>query len=629
MSPKKKKVSKKVNKRKVNKFRKRFTLKNIKKTLFSKEALKVYLVIAGAFLTIILGIFGWVAKDLPSPDKVNDRLAAQSTIIYAANNEPIWEIHGEKNRTLVDFNDMPQYLKDATVAIEDKDFYHHGGFNVKRTVKALIVNTLTKKKEQGGSTITQQLIKNTVLTNEKTYTRKMKELILAIEIEQMYSKDDILKMYLNEIPYGSNAYGAEAGSKTYFDKKATELKEKNPENLARCAMLAALPNAPTYYSPYGQNYNDLLERKNWILDLMVEQKKVTQEEVKAAKNVDLKKILINRSAIDGYGDIKFPHFSLYAKEKLVEKYGEKMATQGGLRVYTTLDWDKQNYALSLLDPKEDKFGLVKTIKNGGASNAGLVSLDPKTGNILAMVGSLDFRDEAIDGYVNITTSRRQPGSSIKPVVYANAWKKNWGPGSIIYDLSTDFGGGYKPNNYNGNFNGPVPMRKALDGSLNIPAVKTLYLGGITEMLDTANSMGISSYDKNRTFADANGKAISMTDYYSLPMALGSAEVRPIELASAYATFANMGEKQDINWFTKVTDSKGKIIDENKPVKGKQVLNPEIAYSMNDVLSDNGSRAWVFGANNYLNIPGKSVPKVVLPKPITTLGQPVIQETSQQ
>ena len=226
----------KKRKRKINKLKKRFSWKNIKKIFFSKDALVTYAVIAGAFFALVLALFGWVAKDLPSPDKVNDRLIAQSTIIYASNGDPIWEIHGDKNRTLIDFADMPQYLKDATVAVEDKDFYHHGGFNVKRTVKALFINVLTKKKAQGGSTITQQLIKNAILSPEKTYTRKVKELILAIEIEQKYSKDEILKMYLNEIPYGSNAYGVEAATKYYFDKKAVELKTNSSEILV-CLIL--------------------------------------------------------------------------------------------------------------------------------------------------------------------------------------------------------------------------------------------------------------------------------------------------------------------------------------------------------------------------------------------------------
>jgi len=594
----------KKRKRKINKLRKRFSWKNIKRIFFSKDALVTYAVIAGAFFALVLAMFGWVAKDLPSPDKVNDRLIAQSTIIYASNGDPIWEIHGDKNRTLIDFADMPQYLKDATVAVEDKDFYHHGGFNVKRTVKAFFINVLTKKKAQGGSTITQQLIKNAILSPEKTYTRKVKELILAIEIEQKYTKDEILKMYLNEIPYGSNAYGVEAATKYYFDKKAVELKEKTPENLARFSMLASLPQAPTYFSPYGQNYNDLLDRKNIILGLMAEQGKITKDESLAAKNIDIKKLLVNRSGIDGYGDIRYPHFAMYVKEKLVEKYGEQMATQGGLRVYTTIEPEKEDYALSLLDPKTDQFGLIRKIKGAGASNAALVSLNPTNGNIVAMVGSLDFRDESNDGYVNITTSLRQPGSSIKPLVYANAWKKNWGPGSVLYDLSTDFGGGYRPSNYDNLTRGNVTMRKGLAGSLNIPAVKTLYVGGMKEFTDTAKDLGVSQIGP--TIRDENGRVISPEENYGLTMALGSGEVKPIELASAYSTFANMGERHDINWFTRITDSKGKMIDEVKPEKGKQVLNPEIAYMLNDVLSDNNARAFAFGRYNDLYIPGKKV-----------------------
>jgi membrane peptidoglycan carboxypeptidase len=581
--------------RKINRIKKKANLGfgKVSKKILSIEMLKLAVVLAAMGFIAILGIFGWVAKDLPSPDRVNDRLIAQSTVIYASNGQPIWEIHGDKNRTLIDFDDMPQYLKDATISIEDKEFYKHSGFSLRGVARAFSGIIFRDRTKGGGSTITQQLIKNAILSPEQTYTRKIKEVILSIQIEQKYSKDDILKMYLNEIPYGMNAYGAEAAYKSYFGVKAKQASEKTPENLAKAAVLAALPQAPTYLSPYGQNYDALTKRKNLVLSLMVQQGKITEAEASAAKEVDIKNLLIDRTAIDGYGDISYPHFSLFVKEKLVQMYGERMATQGGLRVYTTLDVEKQDFAMELLNPKTDKYGHVKRLNGYGATNAGLISIDPRDGSILAMVGSLDFRNTSINGYVNITTSARQPGSSFKPLVYATAWKKNWGPGSILYDLTTDFGGGYKPANYDGIPKGARSMREALAGSLNISAVKAVYLAGVQETINTSHDLGITDLKRG-------------ADFYGLPLALGTGEVKPLDLASAYGTFANMGERQDIKWFTKITDSKGKVIEEKKAEKGKQVIDSEIAYMINDVMSDNSARAYVFGTNNRLNIPGKKV-----------------------
>jgi len=582
-------------KRKINKIKKHFNFSfgKINKKLFSVKMLKITAALIGIGFVGILGVFGWVAKDLPSPDRINNRLIAQSTIIYASNGQPIWEIHGDRNRTLIDFDEMPQYLKDATIAIEDREFYQHSGFSLRGIARAFSGIVLGDRTKGGGSTITQQLIKNAILSPEQTYIRKIKEIILAIQIEQRFSKDDILKMYLNEIPYGMNAYGAEAAYMNYFGISAKQASEKTPENLVKAAMLAALPQAPTFLSPYGQNYETLINRKNLILYLMTEQGKITKTEAEAAKKIDLRSLLIDRSAIDGYGNISYPHFSLFVKEKLVEMFGERMATQGGLRVHTTINVEKQDFAMELLNPKTDKYGHVRRLNNFGATNASLISLDPRDGSILAMVGSIDFRNRDINGYVNVTTSARQPGSSFKPLVYATAWKKNWGPGSILYDLTTDFGGGYKPRNYDGIPKGPRSMREALAGSLNISAVKAIYLAGVQETINTSHDLGITDLRKG-------------AEFYGLPLALGTGEVKPIDLASAYGTFANMGKRHDIKWFTKITDSRGKILEENKPKEGKQVIDPEIAYLMNDVMSDNNARSFIFGINNRLNIPGKKV-----------------------
>lgn len=546
------------------------------KYLFTtKEGLKKVGTVALIGLGLIVFLFGWFAKDLPTPNKINGRFAAQTTQIFDRNGKILYEMHGDKNRILVEFDEIPANVKNATVAIEDKNFYKHGGFSGQRIIGAAVANVMSGRKAQGGSTITQQFVKNALLSPEKTWDRKIKELILSIEIEQMYKKDDILKMYLNEIPYGSNAYGIKVAAKTYFDKDLKDL------TLEEAAILAAMPQAPTYYSPFGQNKDALLARKNIVLKLMAEQGYITKAQSEAAQK---KAIAFSNNP---YGSITAPHFVMYVKEQLVEKYGEKMANEGGLKVYTSLDIEKQKAAEEAIKTGEAKFTRY------GASNAALVSIDPKTGQILAMVGSKDFFNQEIDGNVNVTTHTRQPGSSFKPFAYATAWKKpNWGPGSTMYDFKTDFGGGYVPLNYDGKDHGIQSMRTALDGSLNIPAVKALYVGGLKETIDTAHDMGITTLNDN---AD-----------YGLSLVLGAGEVKPIDMASAYGVFANNGIRQDLTWFVKIEDSKGKTLDEYKQENGKQALNPEIAYLMSNVLSDNNARAYIFGARNSLTLPDRKV-----------------------
>jgi 1A family penicillin-binding protein len=558
----------------------KFTPENIRdflRDLFTtKEGWKKIGFAAIIFLGFIFALFAWYAKDLPTPNKINARIAAQSTQIFDRNGKLLYEIHGDKNRIMADWNEIPQDCKNATIAIEDKDFYKHGGFDLKRIFGAAFYNVSAGKVSQGGSTITQQFIKNALLTNQRSVSRKIKEIILAIEIEQMYKKDDILKMYLNEIPYGSNAYGIKVAAKTYFNKDLRNL------NLQECAVLAAMPQAPTYYSPYGTHKNELMERKDLVLKLMAEQKYIAKEEVKPAQK---KEIAFSNNP---YGAITAPHFVMYVKEKLVEKYGEKTVNEGGLKVYTTLDLDKQRYAEEAVTKNVDK---NKRAYN--ASNASLVAIDPKTGQIIAMVGSRDFFNQKIDGNVNVAVMERQPGSSFKPFAYATAWKTNgWGPGSTLYDLRTDFGGGYVPNNYDGRFRGPVSMRKALQNSLNIPAVKTLYIAGLNNVLDTAHAMGITTLnDKSR---------------YGLSLVLGAGEVKLIDMTSAFGVFANKGVRQESSWFVKIEDAKGKTIEEYKDKQGKKVLDPQIAYLINNVLSDDSARAEVFGTGGSLTLRGRPV-----------------------
>lgn len=528
------------------------------------------LFIAGGIVGV--AAFAWFSKDLPDPNRILERNVAQSTKIYDRSGEKLlYEIHGEEKRTLVTIDKTPNHLKWATIVTEDKDFYRHKGFSLWAIFRTVVTNVL-KRQRAGGSTLTQQFIKSAVLSPEKTYTRKIKELILAYNLEKKFTKDEILQMYLNEIPYGSNAYGVESAANTFFGKSVQDL------TLAESAILAALPKLPTYYSPYGSHLDDLIGRQQYILDLMVKEGYVTEIEAEEAKKQELnfKQRIENISA---------PHFVFYVKELLTQKYGERMVEQGGLKVITTLDGPKQQTA-------EEVIGEL-AVKNEryNAQNAALVSLDTKTGQILAMVGSRDYFNEEIDGQVNVTIRDRQPGSSFKPVVYATAFMKGYTPETMLFDLKTDFGN-YSPSNYDLTEHGPLSMRKALAGSLNIPAVKTLYLAGIDNVLDTAHALGYSTLnDRER---------------YGLSLVLGGGEVKLLEHTSAFATFAREGTRHPLVAILKVEDQNGEVLEEYKEAEGQEVIPQTVAQKINSILRDNNARAFIFGSRNYLTLPDRPV-----------------------
>ena len=533
------------------------------------------------FVIAAVGVYAYYSKDLPEPGHITERRVSESTKIFDRTGQVLlYEIHGEEKRTIIPFEQMPGQIKQATVAIEDDKFYEHHGLDFKAILRAILADILNRSKSQGASTITQQFIKNSVLSNEKTYSRKIKEAILSIELERRFSKDDILGMYLNEIPYGSNAYGIEAASQTFFGRSAGEL------SLDECALLASLPKAPTYYSPYGDHRDELVWRKEWVLKRLEDQGYISSEQGKEAAAIDtLAKIRPPAESI------KAPHFVMYVKQQLVEKYGNELVESGGLRIYTTLDWRMQVAAEEILRNRAEK-----NQKLFDAQNAALVALDPKTGDILCMVGSIDYFDKAADGNVNVAIRMRQPGSSFKPFVYATAFAKGYLPETILLDAKTNFGnyGGqdYVPNNYNGTFMGPVPMKNALAMSLNVPAVETLYLAGINESIDTAEAMGITTLkDRSR---------------YGLALVLGGGEVTLLDEASAFGVFANDGRKKDKTAISRIEDSKGSIVEEKSLDPGQQVLVPQIARQINDCLSDNTARSPVFGSHSALYISGKNV-----------------------
>lgn len=547
-------------------------LKRLKSTLkskrFKRNVLKTGLVCFGLGLISVIGIFAYFSKDLPSPDKINDRNVVESTKIYDRTGDTLlYEIHGEAKRTLVSLDQVVDYAEKATIAAEDKDFYSHFGFDPKGIARSVFLNVQSDNRV-GGSTITQQFVKNSILTSEKTYTRKIKELILAIEIEAKFSKDEILQMYLNEIPYGSNAYGIEAASETFFHKKSSEL------TLAEATLLASLPQRPTYYSPHGNHQEELKERQEWILDRMAEDEYITQEEADSAKNEEL----VFAEASEG---IIAPHFVLYVKDQLAEKYGDKFIQEGGLKVYTTLDYDMQL--------KAERFVTEGVERNyaSGASNAALVAVDPKTGQILAMQGSKDYFDRENDGNVNVAIRDRQPGSSFKPYAYAKAFEKGYTPNTILFDLETDFGNDYKPRNYDLSQHGPVTMKKALAGSLNIPAVKTLYLAGIEDTMDFAKKLGINTLDDPSRFG--------------LSLVLGGGEVKLLEHVAAFSVFANDGLKKEKTTILKIIDREGKTLENNEEREGEQVIESQTARLISSVLSSDSERSYVFGTGSNLTL----------------------------
>ncbi|MBU1178607.1 transglycosylase domain-containing protein, partial [Patescibacteria group bacterium] len=534
------------------------------KKALKKKILTIAGIMAGVGLVLVIGIFTYLAKDLPSPDKINKRDVAESTKIYDRTGDTLlYEVHGEVKRTLVQLDQITDQAQKATIAAEDQHFYKHFGFDPRGITRSLFSN-VTKDTRVGGSTITQQFVKNSILTSEKTYSRKIKELILALEIELKFSKEEILQMYLNEIPYGANAYGIEAASQEFFNKSAKDL------TLAEAALLASLPQRPTYLSPYGSHTDELKGRQEWVLDRMAEDGYITKDEAEAAKQDKLE-------YAEAQGGIIAPHFVMYVKEQLAEKYGESTIEEGGLQIYTTLDLNLQRLAEKVVPE-----GIAKNTKYN-ASNAALVAVNPKNGQILAMQGSKDYWDKDNDGNVNVAIRDRQPGSSFKPFAYAKAFEKGYTPDTMLFDLPTSFSDSYKPENYDRSSSGPINMRKSLAMSKNIPSVKTLYLAGVEDTIELARNMGITT--------------LGSADRYGLSLVLGGGEVKLLDETAAFGVFANNGVKQEKISILKIVNQSGQVMVDNTNQDGKQVLDTEVAKMINDVLSDNGARSGVFGSHS--------------------------------
>ncbi|MDP2587143.1 MAG: PBP1A family penicillin-binding protein [bacterium] len=543
-----------------------------KKREWAKLAIRIGVAALVLFVVGVGALFAYFTKDLPNGTELRNRAATESTKIYARDGTTIlYEIYDEERRTSIPFDEIPDTVKQATIAIEDDDFYAHHGIDFRGILRAVYRN-VTGQSNEGGSTITQQLVKNAILTDEHTYTRKIKELILAIEIESRFSKDEILHLYLNEIPYGSNAYGIQAAAQTFFNKEAKDL------DLAQSVLLAALPQRPSTLSPYGPNTEELFARKDFILERMVKLGMISEDEADKAKSQELAFEAPNI-------EIKAPHFVFWVKDALVEQYGEQLVEKGGLRVTTTLDLNMQKAA-----EKAVKDGADRNQAQYGVSNAALTAIDPRNGQVMAHVGSRDYFNDAIDGSVDVARSLQQPGSSFKPYEYAAAFNKGYAPSTILFDVRTDFGGNYKPENYDKGQRGPISMRSALQTSLNIPAVKTTYLAGVETVLDQVHRMGITDLqDKSQ---------------YGLAVGLGAGEIKLVDHVSAFGVFANEGKKAPRNLVLKVEDPSGKILDEYTDQEGEQVLDRNVALTMSDVLSDDAARSPVFGSGSALTLPGR-------------------------
>lgn len=556
-----------------------------------KRARKILysLFVFGFFCAAVgLGTIAFWTATLKIPDlqSFEQRKIIQSTQIYDRTGKILlWDIHKNTQRTVVPFEEISRHIKNATVAIEDSSFYQHKGIDIKAIFRAAFIDLMSGEAKQGASTITQQLVKNTFFTKEKSISRKIKEVIISFKIEKGFSKEEILSFYLNEIPYGGNSYGVEAASQNFFGKPAKEL------TLAQSAYLAAMTKAPTYYSPYGEHKDKLEERKNLVLSRMKDLIFISEEEEKTAKEEKIKFIA------KGDRSIKAPHFSVFIRSYLENKYGQDLVEEEGLKVITTLDYDIQQKAEEIVA----KYAKENTEKYN-AKNAGLIAIDPKTGQILAMVGSKDYFDEKDEGNFNITLAYRQPGSAIKPFVYATAFKKGYTPNTVVFDVPTEFNAGcnadgtpgpgakpddcYMPGNYDNKFRGPISLRNSLAQSINISSVKVLYLAGLKDAIKTTQDMGITTLKE------------SEMDRYGLTLVLGGGEVKLLELAGAYGVFANSGTRNSTTGILKVDDYKGNNLEEFR-MSPKEVLDKNIALTITDILSDNEARMPMFSADSPL------------------------------
>lgn len=518
-----------------------------------------------------------LSLSLPSPDKIV-RTQGFSTQIQDRNGQVLYDVYANQNRTPVQIADMPLFLRQATIAIEDKNFYKHSGFDPIGIARGFL-RIFRSGRAAGGSTLTQQLVKNSLLTNDRTLSRKIKEFVLSVEIERKYTKDQILQMYLNEVPYGGTSWGVGAASQTYFGKDVKDL------DLIESAILAGMPQSPSTYSPYSSRPKAYVGRTQEVLRRMREDGYITKDQEKSASDALGDVVFQQRGA-----GFKAPHFVQYVQRILEERYGQAAVEQGGLKVVTTLDLALQETAQAIVSEEIEK------VEKQHITNGAAVVLNPETGEILSMVGSKDFNAEDYDGQYNVATALRQPGSSFKPITYVTAFKQGFTPSTLLMDVPTSFPGGagqpdYTPVNYDGKYRGPIQVRYSLANSINVTAVKMLAKVGIKDVLQTATDLGITTLPPTADTLKRVG----------LSLTLGGGETKLIDMTDAYAPFVNKGYRVDPIAILKVTDVNGKVLEENKPEKAKRVLSEAQAFLISSILSDNNARKDVFGVNSLLNI----------------------------
>lgn len=546
--------------------------KHVQRADHTRRNLIIKVAIIATFLFASVSAFGVIhianiAKNLPDPQKSGGWQMQESTKLYDRTGEILlYEVNAEGKRTVIPFDQIPTYAKQATVAIEDKGFYEHSAIDIKAIIRALFINTLSGEISQGASTITQQLAKNAFLTPERTYTRKINEIILAFWIERYYTKDEILNLYLNQISYGAGANGIEAGAQTYFGKEAKDM------TLLESATLAAIVQLPSYYSPWGSHKGDLIKRKDRALEEMYSAGQITQKE----RDVNLK--ISPRFLEQSIGSIKAPHFSMAVRDYLLNKYGEDVINKGGLKVITTLD-----YGLQQVAERTVKDGAARNTELYQGHNASLVVEDPKTGQILALVGSADYFDKSIDGNFNVAIQGlRQPGSSIKPFAYMTAFQKGYTPETVLFDVSTEFDTSgtvsYRPENYDHSYRGPINLRDSLAQSINVTAVKTLYLAGINDTIKNAFDFGLT------TLTDPKR--------YGLSLVLGGGEIRLIDMVGAYSVLSQDGIKHQQSLVLSVTDNRGSVLEKYLN-RSTQVIDSRYPRMINDILSDPDARRPLF------------------------------------
>jgi 1A family penicillin-binding protein len=539
---------------------------------------------------VLFGLLALWAAMLQIPDlaSLESRKVEQSTKIYDRTGTVLlYSTNSNIQRTVVPISQISQNIQNATVAIEDPSFYQHHGIEFTAIARAIVVDITTLSASQGGSTLTQQVVKNTLLTNTKSIPRKLEEWILSLKLERVLTKSQILELYLNQAPYGGNLYGVERASETFFGKHASDV------DVAEAAYLAAVLPAPSRYSPYGNHKKDLDNRKNLVLQKMFEHGYLNEGQLAAARAEQVVFLPQRTSSITA------PHFVFYVEQYLESKYGPEALERGGWKVTTSLDADLQAKAEEIVQSRVES-----NEANFNATNTGMIALDPSNGQILVMVGSRNYFDNKIGGNFNVTLAPRQPGSSFKPFAYAEAFIKGFTPNTVVFDAQTQFSTTcaatdvkndtppcYSPDNYDNKFRGPMTLRNALAQSINIPAIKTLYLAGMNDTLELAKSMGIST--------------LGNAGQYGLTLVLGGGEVTLLDMAGAYGAFAQDGMKYPTTAILTIEDSSGNVIEDNTQNAGTQVLPTQVAQEINDILSDPVARA-PLGENDLLSFPGRDV-----------------------